>query len=151
VFTKESARCHICGKPNISETLGYCVNCIRTKPDQTLPKILKVHEEIRKQHSLPKRPPKTRGGMKCLNCSNQCIIGLGEKGYCGLRGNNNGFNSKVTKNCGLLHAYLDPHITNCCSAWFCSAGTGKGFPRYSYTDGPEYGYSNLAVFMYGCN
>jgi pyruvate formate lyase activating enzyme len=42
-------------------------------------------------------------------------------------------------------------VTNCCAAWFCPAGTGAGHPRYAYNPGPEYGYSNLAIFFYGCN
>jgi pyruvate formate lyase activating enzyme len=46
---------------------------------------------------------------------------------------------------------LDPQVTNCCAAWFCPAGTGAGYPRYAYRDGPESGYYNLALFFYGCN
>jgi pyruvate formate lyase activating enzyme len=151
VFKKKRARCHICGKPNISETLGYCVDCIRDDANQTVPKILKVHEEIRRQHRLPITPPKACEGIQCNNCSNECIMGTGEKGYCGLRQNNGYLRSKTKGEYGLLHAYLDPHITNCCSAWFCSASTGKGYPKYAYCDDPEFGYNNLAIFMYGCN
>jgi pyruvate formate lyase activating enzyme len=51
----------------------------------------------------------------------------------------------------LLHAYLDPQVTNCCSAWFCPAGTGAGYPEYAYRNGPEHGYYNLALFFYACN
>jgi pyruvate formate lyase activating enzyme len=51
----------------------------------------------------------------------------------------------------LLHAYLDPQVTNCCAAWFCPAGTGAGYPKYAYRTGPERGYYNLALFFYGCN
>jgi pyruvate formate lyase activating enzyme len=52
---------------------------------------------------------------------------------------------------GLLSYYLDPHVTNCCNAWFCPAGTGCGYPRYAARDGPELGYYNLALFFYGCS
>lgn len=51
----------------------------------------------------------------------------------------------------LLHHYLDPHVTNCCNAYFCPAGTGAGYPRYACTNGPEHGYYNLALFFYGCS
>jgi pyruvate formate lyase activating enzyme len=78
-------------------------------------------------------------------------MGDGEKGYCGLRENKDGYLTHATRDKGLLYAYLDPHVTNCCSAWFCPAGTGDGYPKYAYRDGPEYGHNNLAIFMYGCN
>jgi len=90
-------------------------------------------------------------GIKCGICSNLCIIGEGEKGYCGLRWNQGGLETLSDRSRGLYHAYLDPHITNCCSAWFCPGATGAGYPRYSYRDREERGYSNLAVFFYGCN
>jgi pyruvate formate lyase activating enzyme len=32
----------------------------------------------------------------------------------------------------------------------CPGGTGEGYPRFSHTEGPEYGYKNLAVFYNGC-
>jgi pyruvate formate lyase activating enzyme len=52
---------------------------------------------------------------------------------------------------GLLYSYVDPHVTNCCAAWFCPAGTGSGYPKYAHLPAPEIGYANLAVFLYGCN
>jgi len=76
----------------------------------------------------------------------------GEVGYCGLRRNVDGrLASQVSTEKAFLHAYLDPHLTNCCAAWFCPAGTGAGYPRYAYRAGPERGYYNLALFFYGCN
>jgi pyruvate formate lyase activating enzyme len=56
-----------------------------------------------------------------------------------------------TPSIGLLYAYEDPHVSNCCAAWFCPAGTGAGYPKYAHTSWSETGYSNLAVFFYGCN
>ena len=72
-------------------------------------------------------------------------------GYCGLRWNSGGLQFRASPSRGLLYAYLDPHVTNCCSAWFCPGGTGAGYPRYSNVDGPEVGFYNLSVFLYGCN
>jgi pyruvate formate lyase activating enzyme len=34
--------------------------------------------------------------------------------------------------------------------WVCPGGSECGFPAYSYREGPEYGYSNLAVFPHAC-
>jgi pyruvate formate lyase activating enzyme len=103
-------------------------------------------------YGLPTSPPRDGGGLGCIICSNQCIIGSGSMGYCGLRLNVNGrFQSKATSSKALLYAYKDPHVTNCCAAYFCPAGTGLGYPKFAYTNGPEYGYYNYAVFFYGCN
>jgi pyruvate formate lyase activating enzyme len=103
-------------------------------------------------YGLPISPPRDGGGLRCTICSNQCIIGPGGVGYCGLRLNVNGrFQSKATSSRALLYAYKDPHVTNCCAAYFCPAGTGLGYPKFAYTNGPEYGYYNYAVFFYGCN
>ncbi len=78
-------------------------------------------------------------------------MGEGERGYCGLRWNQGGLRSRTSPDKGLLYYYLDPHVTNCCSAWFCPGGTGAGYPDYANTLGPERGFHNLAVFFYGCN
>jgi pyruvate formate lyase activating enzyme len=76
----------------------------------------------------------------------------GETSYCGLKQNVEGRLESMTRpQIGMLHAYLDSHVTNCCAAWFCPAGTRAGYPRYTYRPGPEYGYYNLAIFFYGCN
>ena len=47
---------------------------------------------------------------------------------------------------GNLSWYHDPLPTNCVADWVCPAGSEAGFPAFSYTPGPEYGYNNLAVF-----
>jgi pyruvate formate lyase activating enzyme len=101
---------------------------------------------------LPEEPPRSKEGIPCSVCSHECRIGDGEVGYCGLKGNVGGKpTSRVSTETALLYAYLDPQVTNCCSAWFCPAGTGAGYPQYAYRNGPEYGYLNLTLFFYGCN
>jgi pyruvate formate lyase activating enzyme len=47
--------------------------------------------------------------------------------------------------------YYDPLPTNCVADWFCPGGTGRGYPKYACRDGPERGYTNLAVFYHACN
>ena len=135
----------------MAKALGICLKCIRERPEEATPYIRRAHETSRKLHGLPVHPPRTRGGISCGLCSNRCVIGEGERGYCGLRWNEGGLRSLSDNAEGLLYAYLDPHVTNCCAAWFCPAATGAGYPRYAYRDGAERGYSNLAVFFYGCN
>ena len=152
--TLKEKECRVCGKKSktVSRQLGVCVDCIRERPEEAMPYVLEAHASSRKPYGLPPTPPKTPGGIPCTLCSNECLMGPGERGFCGLRENVDGrLRSLVNPDVGLLYAYLDPHVTNCCAAWFCPAGTGLGYPKYAVKDGPEYGYYNLAVFFYGCN
>ncbi|HID91313.1 TPA: radical SAM protein [Candidatus Bathyarchaeota archaeon] len=147
-------QCAICGErsPLISLQLGVCPLCVRERPDEALSFIERAHRGARGTYGLPPEPPRSADGIPCGVCANECRIGVGESGYCGLKWNVGGrLRSIVGPGKGLLYAYLDPHVTNCCSCWFCPAGTGAGYPKYAYRRGPEFGYYNLAVFFYGCN
>jgi len=146
--------CRICGarSRNISESIGVCVSCLREKPEEALKIAERSHRESRARWGLPPEPPRTVGGIRCGLCDADCLIGEGESGYCGLRRNVGGrLQSLVDSERALLHYYLDAHVTNCCAAWFCPAGTGCGYPAYAVKNGPEYGYYNLALFFYGCS
>jgi len=35
--------------------------------------------------------------------------------------------------------------------WVCPAGTGAGYPEFTYRNSAEYGYKNLAVFYHACS
>jgi pyruvate formate lyase activating enzyme len=50
-----------------------------------------------------------------------------------------------------LSFYHDPLPTNCVADWFCPGGTGRGYPEYARSPGPERGFTNLAVFYHACN
>lgn len=130
-------KCYICGneKREISSSLGVCLSCIRNTPNKAIAKAIEVHKKIRKSFNLPSEPPDNPKGIQCTICVNRCKIGEGEKGYCGLRGNEN--RKLIQPNDGLLHTYYDPLPTNCCAAWFCSGSKGVGY--------------NLAVFPFGCS
>jgi len=133
--------CQICKKesPFLSKALKVCLECIREKPKETFPFIKITHKEAREKYNLPAFPPKTKGGIKCNICQNQCQIGKGEKGYCGLRKNKNGkLESEVSAKFGLLYSYFDRIPTNCCASWFCSASK------------EAIGQNNLSIFFYGC-
>jgi len=149
-----TGRCSLCGKQSryIAGNLSLCVDCIRTDPHRSVPFIRDAHRKARERFGLPAQPPRSRRGIPCAVCSQECRIGEDEVGYCGLRRNIDGrLDSNVSTEKALLYAYLDPQVTNCCAAWFCPAGTGAGYPKYAYCEGPERGYYNLAVFFYGCN
>jgi len=137
----------------ISGQLGVCLECIREKAEEALEVTERVHKESREVFGLPPAPPRSLNGVRCGMCANDCIIGVGEKGFCGLVGNVNGRLVRWggTPEKGILEWYYDPLPTNCVAWWFCPGCTGRGYPKYAYTDGPESGYSNLAVFYGACS
>ena len=146
--------CKICKKESefISSFLGLCTECILT--EKTAKKIsLEAHAKSRREFGLPEKIPKSKNGLKCGICGNNCKIGLNQKGFCGLVENLKGklIRHAGTPEKGLCEWYFDPHVTNCVASWVCPAGTGCGYPKHAYSKGPEYGYFNLAVFYAACN
>lgn len=129
-------KCQLCGRENenISSTIGVCLYCIRNNPEEALQITNEAHKTIREGFALPPEPPQDQDGIQCTICANECKIGRGKKGYCGLRKNVNG---KLEVKEGILHTYYDPLPTNCCAIWFCSGRNARG--------------SNLAVFPFGCS
>ena len=147
-------RCRVCKRNSslISDSIGVCLSCIRDNREESEPHLIEAHAKVRRRFGLPAIPPRTAGGVPCTLCANECVIGKGDRGYCGLRANPDGvFTSVTSAREAALYYYLDPQVTNCCAAWFCPAGTGAGYPKHACTSGPEVGYYNLALFFYGCN
>ena len=112
-----------------------------------------VHSESRRVFGFPSRPPKDPGGISCGVCSNDCKIGIGGKGFCGLVSNVGGRLVRMggTPDKGILNWYYDLLPTNCVAWWFCPGCTGAGYPKYAYKHGVETGYANLAVFYGACS
>ncbi|MEM2914730.1 MAG: radical SAM protein, partial [Candidatus Bathyarchaeia archaeon] len=129
-YSEKMGKCALCGKSTIiSDMLRVCVECLRSKPEKTESYIVQAHRMSRQPYHLPEKPPKDESGIQCKLCSNECMMGEEAKGFCGLRKTSKGkLESLVDADKAVLHAYRDPHITNCCSAWFCPAGTGSGYP-----------------------
>jgi pyruvate formate lyase activating enzyme len=135
------AQCVLCGQqsPLIAASLDLCVDCIRQRPDQALPLAANVHRRARRQFGLPEAPPHSESGKSCHLCVNECCMAQGERGYCGLRHNEDGMLRHLagTPAKGVLHWYYDPLPTNCVADWVCEGHT-------------RYGYNNLAVFYGAC-
>jgi len=148
----KNARCLKCNRESIliSSTLEVCVDCIRNHFNEFKPHIDDVHAKVRKVFRLPPNPPRSPKGLKCDICANQCQIPEGERGYCGVRMNENGKFIGATAKEGNFFSYYDSLPTNCVADWVCAAGSGCGYPQFSYTKGTEYGYENLAVFFNSC-
>ncbi|MEW5760967.1 MAG: radical SAM protein, partial [Candidatus Thermoplasmatota archaeon] len=144
--------CKICGVyGTISYALGICSKCIKTK-ENAISYIEKAHEESRRRFALPLKPQRSIDGIKCKFCVNECSLSENEIGYCGVRTCKNG---RIMNVCGkdkaIVQCYHDPLPTNCVGDPYCPGGTGIGYPKYSYSNSPEYGYNNLAVFYCGCS
>jgi len=148
-------KCLICGTKaaTISDSLGFCLNCLREKPDRTLEITRRLHRKTRAAFGLPPEPPKDAEGLPCGVCANNCLISNGNSGFCGLVWNIDGelvrFGGTAEK--GILEWYYDSLPTNCVNWWFCPGCTGNGYPKYAYAPEAEHGYANLAVFYGACS
>jgi pyruvate formate lyase activating enzyme len=133
--------CRICGRHSrlIAAYLGLCLDCIRKYPQQALAIAETVHAAARQLFDLPARPPRTQEGRRCGLCVQDCVIGEGERGYCGLRQVLEGklHHLAGTPRQGLLHWYRDPLPTNCVADPFCNGHTQRA-------------KHNLAVFYASC-
>ena len=147
------ARCRVCGSrsPLIASSLGACAPCIRAEPPALRAHIARVHAKTRRAFGLPPEPPHDEHGIRCDLCANQCQIPRQGRGYCGLRRNEDGRLVGGAPIQGNLSWYFDPLPTNCVADWVCPAGTGIGYPTWARRPGPEYGYTNLAVFYQACS
>ena len=134
----------------ISNTIGFCADCIRIHFDAVWPQIKTVHDRSRTTYGLPTDPPRSENGISCGLCVHNCRIPEGKTGFCGLRRVQNGRLGGGRPHEGNLYFYFDPLPTNCVGDFVCPAGTGCGYPQYSVSRGPEIGYRNLAVFYHAC-
>ncbi len=136
--------CELCGSRSrlVAAHLGVCLDCIRNRPQEALEVADAAHAAARRLFGLPERPPRTEGGRHCGLCVQNCVIGEGERGYCGLREVLESKPGKLrhlagTPDRGLLHWYRDPLPTNCVVDPFCAGHTQRG-------------KHNLAVFYASC-
>lgn len=137
------ARCRICGRddPKISKFLGLCRACVLER-EEAKEIIKRAHEISRRKFNLSVDVPQS-GRRRCRECLNECSVG-DEGGYCGIK-------ERYSFRYGSLQFYHDPLPTNCVADWVCAGGAGSGYPVYSYREGPEYGFKNLAVFFCACS
>ncbi len=135
------ATCPVCGRGGVvvAAVLGACVDCIRSKPD-LLEDIQSIRADARRQFGLPPAPPQTSGGVACSICANECRMGEGERGFCGLRTVQDGrlIHLAGTAKGGLLQSYHDPLPTNCVADPVCLGHSRRG-------------RTNLTVFYGACS
>ncbi len=119
--------------------LELCGGCIRLHPDEALRVAGALHAQTRRAFALPLSPPRTEGGVQCALCTRECLMGEGERGYCGLRTvrDRRLVHLAGTPGRGVLHWYRDPLPTNCVADWVC-------------TGSRKLGCHNLAVFYASC-
>ncbi|RLE75709.1 MAG: radical SAM protein [Thermoprotei archaeon] len=152
---RKEKTCKLCGEKSvtISEVIGVCATCLRSNPTDSLKIALKAHYKSKKLYNLPGEPPRDEKGVVCRNCANECSIGEGNVGFCGLVENRKGrlrWRVKLPYQ-AVVDWYYDPIPTNCVAGDFCPATTGVGYPKYAKAPRGEHGYYNLAVFYGACN
>jgi pyruvate formate lyase activating enzyme len=145
--------CQHCDKESviISRAIGFCLDCIRNNFNDIKSEISNIHKKSRRAYGLPEEPPKNTEGIPCTYCLRECHIREGDTGYCGVRSLKNRRIRGGRPHEGNLYYYYDPLPTNCVASFTCAAGTGRGHPNYAVSQGPEYGYKNLAVFYNSCS
>jgi len=116
---------------------GVCPVCART--GEGARRALEAHSQSRQLFNLPEAPPRDEGGVQCPLCGCECVIGEGERGFCGLRTVEDGRLRHIagTPKKGVVHWYRDPLPTNCVADWVCKGSS-------------QYGKHNLAVFYSSC-
>ncbi len=148
----DMVRCRICGSESVEipSRVLICRNCVLSSYSD---EYLEVHRRWRASIGLRERPSDVGEGIRCTYCVNECVIGEGEAGYCGVIVNRGGRITHVSGSLetALLFYYYDPIPTNCVAAHVCPASTEVGYPDYSVSEDIEHGYYNLAVFFGGCN
>jgi pyruvate formate lyase activating enzyme len=137
--------CQVCGKGSVivAEVLRVCGECSRDRFADAAPIIERAHASSRRPFRLPERPPEVSGGLPCAICARDCRFPKGGAGYCGL--------PHGGRRLAKVSWYFDPLPTNCVADFVCPAGTACGYPQFSYSAGPEFGYENLAVFYEACS
>ena len=138
-YRRGGAECRLCGRsqPFTAGALGLCPECAGQDAGRTYAR--KAHKQSRELFDLPEAPPRAVDGVRCPLCANDCLIGEGQRGFCGLRTVRDGRLRHIagTPRRGVLHWYRDPLPTNCVADWVCSG---------SYQSGKH----NLAVFYKSC-
>ena len=133
--------CSLCGAADrpVAAHLGVCADCIRRRPKEAMPLAEAAHATARRPFDLPPRPPRDAEGQRCGLCVQDCVIGEGQQGYCGLREVQKGKLHHLAgpPDRGLLHWYRDPLPTNCVADWVCPGHHQRG-------------KHNLAVFYAAC-
>ncbi len=134
--------CALCGMaaPEVSRALRACARCLAAGGDEIARLVREAHARVRAPFALPTEPPDAAEGKTCHLCGNECRLGPGEKGYCGLRTLKDGRLRHLsgTARGGVLEYYYDPLPTNCVADWVCAGSRDRG--RY-----------NLAVFLGACS
>jgi len=150
---QERNECQACGREveSLSQALPICLDCLRSGEKTTHSYIGEAHHQSRRPFRLVDTPPRDVSGIPCRICVNECRIPEGGCGYCGLRTQIKGTLHGVSVEEGNVSWYYDGLPTNCVADWVCPGGTGVGYPKFANTNGPEYGFKNLAVFYHGCS
>lgn len=121
----------------ISGNLGVCLDYLRRGLEEALAVARRAHEAFRSKLGLPSLPPRTPGGLRRGLCVDECVLGPGERSYCGVwRNEGRRLGPASGRGSAIFYAYYDPLPTNCVASPVCPTAGRRG---------------SLAVFFGGCN
>jgi len=145
--------CVACGTESklISDAVSACVACLRAGDEVALETAQDRHRRARVEFGLPSETPTDKSGKVCDLCVRTCRIGLNKHGYCGVRKNTGVQLEGGDEKRARVSAYHDHLPTNCVADWVCPGSSECGYPEFSYREGAEVGYTNLAVFYEACS
>ncbi len=70
---------------DMAPAIGLCPSCCHGNSPAARLRAQTAHRDSRAAFDLPVTPPRDTGGIRCVLCANECVIGEGSRGYCGLR------------------------------------------------------------------
>jgi len=147
-------RCRVCGeqKDLIAKAIAVCGDCLRQGSTKGRALAIRAHARPRRELGLPEVAPRDEATRACEVCANACQPSDGQRGLCGAREAKDG---RVEPRVGTAREAAVfwkafPLPTNCCARWVCPGSSASGYPKYSYSRGPERGHDSLAVGYYGC-
>lgn len=126
----------------VSQSIGYCPECLATIPN-AIDHSMEHHREIRRNQGFPENIP-SDGQMVCQECANHCRMNEGETGFCHLRRVEDGIIVEKHGEKSIVRWYFDPIPTNCVADWVCPVRNDSSYHWNSRL-------KNLAVFYGSCN
>jgi hypothetical protein len=81
-------KCQECQINPAAKFIGICVECLRKVSNSEL--LRNIHKSVRERFDIPNLPPYAKAGIRYPLCANNCQMGNGDIGFCGLHYNKAG-------------------------------------------------------------
>ena len=145
--------CNSCGKsgPDVSDNIGYCVKCIRSRFRELWPQILQIHKTSRETYQLPPLPQYSRDGIRCTTCTQGCKIQENTFGFCGVRKVLNGKVVGGDPDDGIYEVSDLPFFEDYISILSHAQETSHMKTDQTTQNTAQHAHKMIAVFYHGCS